>query len=152
MAKKPAATAEDDLIGTKTKPAAKKATADKAAAKPAAKKGKAEDDEDLLGTKPAAKKSKAKVEAADEAADEAAPKAKTKKVKEPVVFTEGERDELLARIPKLVKKPINSRDLAVKLEISTRKLRPLLYSLERAEVVKLESGESRLAGMTVSLP
>lgn len=149
MAKKPAATAEDDLIGTKTKPAAKKATADKAAAKPAAKKGKAEEDEDdLLGTKPAAKKGKAKAEAADEAA----PKAKAKKVKEPVVFAEGERDELLARIPKLVKKPINSRDLAVKLEISTRKLRPLLYSLERAEVVKLESGESRLAGMTVSLP
>lgn len=143
MAKKPAA-ADEDLMGTTKKPAAKKA-ADKAPAKPAAKKAKAEaDDEDLLGTKkPAAKKAKA-----DEG--EKAPKAK--KVKEPVVFAEGERDELLAKIPKLVKKPINSRDLAVKLDISTRKLRPLLYSLERAEIVKLESGESRLAGMTVSLP
>lgn len=133
------AESDEDLLGTK--PAAKKAPAKKAAeaeTKPAAKKAPAkkaaEAEDDLMGT---AKPTKA-------------PKAK--KVKEPVTFEEGERDALLAKIPKMVKKPINSRDLAAKLEIHTRKLRPLLYSLERAELVKLESGESRLAGMTVSLP
>jgi len=128
-----------DLLGedTTTKPAkkvaAKKAAPVKAEAKPAAKK---------VAAKAEAPAPTKKIKA------DKAPAAK--KQKEPVVFAEGERDELYARIKKLVKKPINSKDLAVKLEIDTRKLRPVLYSLQSQGVVALELGSSKVAGLTVS--
>lgn len=128
----------DELLGGD---APAKGKAKKEEAKPAAKaaKGKkdAEVDDALAGKKPAAKKA-AKAEE------------KPKRVKEPVVFEEGERDELIAKIKKMVKKPINSKDLAEKLEIPTRKLRRVLYAAQRQEIVSLELGSSPSAGMTVS--
>ena len=126
------------------------------------------DIEDLLGDTPAAKPAKPKKAAAPAKAEKpaakpakaekapkeaaAAPKAEKapKAPKEAVVFAEGEREALMKRIPKLLKNPINSRDLAAKLEIQTRKLRPVLYALERAGTVKLESSASRTAGMMVT--
>lgn len=132
-----------DLLGEdtpKTDKPAKKVAAKKAApvaeAKPAAKK---------VAAKPAA--APAKKAAAPKA--EKAPKEKA--AKEPITFEEGERDALYKRIKQIVKtKSINSRDLAAKLEISTRKLRPVLYSLQGQGAVTLELGSSKVAGMTVS--
>lgn len=133
----------DDLLGdtpAKTKPAAKKAAAPKAEAteKPM-KKVKA----DPEVTAPAAKKAAPKAEAE--------PKEKAKK--EPITFAEGERTTIAAAVTahfKRSKKPINSKDLAVKLETETRKLRVVLYSLVKKELVNLEPGDSKVAGMTVS--
>ncbi len=121
----------EDILGGKTP--AKKAAADK----PAAKKAAAD--------KPAAKKA-----AADKPADKpAAKKAATKK--EPVVFAEGEQDEIIKKAKKIVAKgEINSRDLAAKLDIKTRKLRPCLYMMQRAGEVTLTPGPSRVLGMTVA--
>lgn len=118
----------------KAKPA-KKGAAPAKEAKPA-KKAKAEE-------KPA----KAKKEAVP--AKKAEPKAK-----EPVVFEEGERDKLLAKIEKTAAKldkkvGINSKELAAKFDVETRKLRPVLYSAERAGIIKLKLGASRTEGMTV---
>jgi predicted lipid-binding transport protein (Tim44 family) len=123
----------DDLLGGEpavAKPAAKKAPAKKAAKKAPAKKAVA---------KPAAKKAPAKKAAVKEAT-----------VKEPVTFAEGEREALIKRIKQVVKKPWNSKDLAEKLEITTRKLRQVLYSANRQGIVDLELGSSRVAGMTVT--
>jgi hypothetical protein len=128
----------EDLLGTDTKPAAKKTAAKKVAA-PAA---------------PAAKKAAAKEVAAPAPAKKAAAKpaaeAKAPRVKEPVVFEEGEREALAKRIKQLVKKPWNSKALAEKLEIPTRKLRQVLYSMSRAGTIDLELASSRALGMTVS--
>jgi hypothetical protein len=123
---------------------------------------KKDDIDDLLGdtpakTKPAAKKAKAEPEAP--AAKKAAPKAeaaaepKEKAKKEPITFAEGERQAIADAVTahfKRSKKPINSKDLAAKLETETRKLRVVLYSLVKKEVVQLEPGESKVSGMTVS--
>jgi len=131
----------DDLLGgdvtTDTKPTKKAAAKKTAAPKKEAKV------EAPAAKKPAAKKVKA------EAAEEAAPKAK----KEPIVFAEGERDTLIDGVTahfKRSKKPINSRDLAEKLGTETRKLRMVLYSLQKKEIVSLEAGASKVGGMTVS--
>lgn len=109
---------------------------------------KANDIDDILGAPPGTKPKKA-AKAPAKVAKEEAP-AKAKRVREPVVFAEGEKEELMKRIPKLVKKPISSKELATKLDIPTRKLRPVLYSLERAGTVSLELAASRAQGMTVS--
>lgn len=129
-----------ELLGT-DKPAVKKAAAKKAApakadAKPAAKKAAPAKAEVAVKAKPAAKK--------------AAAEDKPARVKEPVVFEEGEREALIKRVKTLVKKPINSKDLAVKLDIATRKLRRVLYSAQKQGVIALELSESKAAGMTVS--
>ena len=138
----------DDLLGdtpttttTKTKKAA--APAAKKAAAPAAKKAAAPAPvaDPAPASKPAAKKAAAPAPVAED---------KPKRVKEPVVFEEGERDALIKRIKSLVKKPINSKDLAVKLDIATRKLRRVLYSAQKQGFVSLELGASPSAGMSVS--
>ena len=134
----------DDLLGgaaapkAKGKPAAKKAAPAK---KAAAKKAAAEPDE--LATP-------AKKAAAKKAAPAAAKEAKAPRVKEPVVFEEGEKEALAKRVKQSVRKPIQSKDLAAKLEVPTRKLRQVLYAMVRAETIKVELGGSRAAGMTVS--
>lgn len=133
----------NDLLGNDTpvteKPAKAKKDATKAPAeKPAKKADKA----------PAEKPAKA-----DKApkADKAEPKvAKERAKKDPITFAEGEREAIIKRIPKLLKNPINSKTLAEKLEIETRKLRSVLYAMERAGVIALERGASRTSGMTVS--
>jgi len=121
----------DDLLGdTKEAAPAKKAPAKKAPAKKAVKAEAAP-----------AKKAPAKKAAAEPA---------ERPAREPVTFEEGERDELYKRIKKMVKKAINSRELAEKLEIPTRKLRVVLYSMAKREEIVLEPGESKVTGMTVS--
>lgn len=122
---------------------------------------KKDDIDDLLGDdKPVTKRTKkvaepkvepvaevTKPKKADPIEDE--PKAK----KEPITFEEGERqtiyDGVVAHF-KRSKKPINSKDLATKLETETRKLRVVLYSLQKKELITLEPGSSKVAGMTVS--
>jgi hypothetical protein len=146
----------EDLLGDTAaegkKPAAKKTAkakpeGDKKA--PAAKKAaKEEAPKEKAPTKKAAKKEEAAAPAKKTAAKkEAAPKERA--AKEPVRFAEGERDELIKQIKQKVRKPINSRELAEKLGIETRKLRPVLYSAQKRGVVTLEAGESPVAGMTV---
>lgn len=142
----------EDLLGETTP--AKKAPAKKAATKeaaPAAKKAPAK----KAAAEEPAKKAPAKKAAAKEEAPAKAPKAKAEPkervAKEPVTFAEGERDELIKRIKANCKKPINSRDLAAKLGIDTRKLRPCLYTAQKRGIVDLEPGASPVAGMTVSL-
>ena len=132
----------EDLLGgdtkfTAKKPAAKKATpAAEAKGKPAAKKVAAKEPE---AEKPAAKKAVKKDT-----------EAKAPRVKEPVVFEEGEKEALMKRVKQTVKKPWNSKELAAKLEVPTRKLRQVLYSMSRAGTISLELSASRALGMTVS--
>ena len=138
----------NDLLGTDTPATAKPSKGKKDAPKaPAAKAVPAKK------AAPAAKADKATTEKPAKApkADKAEPKvAKERAKKEPVEFAEGEREALIKRIPKLLKNPINSKALAEKLEIPTRKLRAVLYQMDRAGFVTLERGASRTAGMTVS--
>lgn len=124
----------DDLLGEDT-PAPAKKTKAKAPAEAA----------ETTATMKAAKKTK--VQAAKAAVEEEAP---VRTPREPIEFAEGERDDLRKRVKKLVRKPINSRDLAAKLDIPTRKLRVVLYSMQRSEEIALEAGTSKVAGMTVS--
>lgn len=123
-----------DLLGEETAAAPAKKAPAKEEAKPAAKKTKAE-------AAAPAKKAPAK-KAVAEAAERPA--------REPITFEEGEREELYKKIKQKVKKPINSRELAEKLEIPTRKLRVVLYSMAKREEITLEPGESKVQGMTVS--
>lgn len=128
---------------------------------------KANDIDDLLGDTPAPKKGKPAAKAAPAAkaekpaatkatkakapaAEEAAPAEKAPRTREPVVFADGEKEALMKRVPKLLKNPISSKDLAAKMEVSTRKLRRVLYSCERAGSIVLTPGASRTDGMTVS--
>lgn len=130
----------DDILGA-DKPAKKTAAKKTEAAAPAAKKTAAKKTE---AEAPVAKKSKTKA---------AEPEVVEKAKKAPISFAEGERAELADKVTahfKRSKKPINSRDLAAKLETETRKLRVVLYSLVSKGVVALEAGESKVAGMTVS--
>lgn len=130
----------EDLLGDdapKTKPA-KKAPAKAAEAKPAAKKAAIKVEAE---PKVAAKKAAVKAEPAEP---------KEKVAKEPVSFAEGERDELYEKIKRTVKKDINSRDLAAKLELDSRKLRTVLYSMVKRGEIALTPGESKVSGMTVS--
>lgn len=112
----------------------------------------------------AAKKGK---KAAAEPAPEAAPAKKGKKAAkeaeaektgtrgEVVRFAEGERQALYDGVTghfKKSKKPIASKDLAEKLGVSTKKLRPVLYSLAKREAapIVLSLDGSRVGGMTIS--
>lgn len=140
----------DDLLGDSTeakptkKTASKKEAAPKADAKPAKKAAAKE--EAVVETKPA--KAPAKKAAAKEDGE-----AKTPAKKEPISFEEGERQTISDGVTahfKRSKKPINSRELAEKLGTETRKLRLVLYSLAKKEVITLQPGESKVNGMTVS--
>ena len=139
----------DDLLGDAEAKPAKKTSAKKADAAPAKEAKapaakKAAKEEPKAEAKPA-KKTAAKAEAPAE------PKEKAKK--EPIRFEEGERQTIADAVTahfKRSKKPINSRELAEKLGTETRKLRVVLYSLVKKEVVQLEPGESKVTGMTVS--
>ncbi|MBV5296642.1 MAG: hypothetical protein JZU64_00555 [Rhodoferax sp.] len=138
----------NDLLGNDTpvteKPAKAKKDAPKAPAKKADKAAPAKKADKAPAEKPA------KAEKAPKA-DKAEPKvAKERAKKDPITFAEGEREAIIKRIPKLLKNPINSKTLAEKLEIETRKLRAVLYAMERAGVIALERGASRTSGMTVS--
>lgn len=133
----------DDLLGGEAKPS-KKAPAKKTAPvvkvpdAPAAKKtAKVE-----APAKPAAKKAAEPVAEVKEKAARAP--------KEPVVFEEGEREALAKRVKQVVKKPWNSRELAAKLDVPTRKLRAVLYGMQKREEIALEAGASKVTGMTVS--
>lgn len=139
----------EDLLGDTggdTKKPAKKADAKAEKAPAKGKKEAAAAPEKKAATKkakaePAPAKGKAKKEAAE-------PKERAKR--EPVTFAEGERDELIKQIKKLVKKPINSKDLAAKMEIPTRKLRPVLYSAQSQGIVSLTSLGAPVLGMEVA--
>jgi hypothetical protein len=143
----------EDLLGdapakAKKAPAAKKA-APVVEAKTPAKKAVAKAEPEAKVKAPAAKKA-AKVE--DDILGEAPAKAAPSK-KAPISFAEGERQTLADAVTahfKRSKKGINSKDLAVKLETETRKLRVVLYALVSKGVVSLEPGASKVAGMTVS--
>lgn len=125
---------------------------------------KVSDVEDLLGEdtvkptkKPAAKKTAAaptNAEAKTASAKKVKPtedaEAPAKRAKVPVVFEEGEREALMKRVKQVVKKPWNSKELAVKLDVPTRKLRQVLYAMSRAGTITLELAASRALGMTVS--
>lgn len=143
----------EDLLG-ETTPAKKtktKAAPAKEAA-PAAKKSAKKEATEEPAKKAPAKKSQVEVAKEAKASKaKAAAEPKEKVAKEPVTFAEGERDELIKRIKANCKKPINSRDLAAKLGIDTRKLRPCLYTAQKRGIVDLEPGASPVAGMTVSL-
>lgn len=120
----------EDLLGEGTAKPAKKTAAKKTAVAPAKAEAK---------TAPAKK-----AKATDDA------EAPAKRVKEPVVFEEGEREALMKRVKQVVKKPWNSKELAVKLEVPTRKLRQVLYTMSRAGTISLELAASRALGMTVT--
>lgn len=127
----------EDLLGGETKPTKKTAAKKTAPAK----------------TEPAAKKAPAKKAAVKEEAEVEAPAEKAKRVKEPIRFDEGERQTITDGVTahfKRSKKPINSKDLAEKLGTETRKLRLVLYALQSKGSIVLESGASKVAGMTVS--
>lgn len=135
----------NDLLGNDTTVTEKPAKAKKDATKAPAKKAEK--------AAPAKKADKAPAEkpAKTVKAEKAEPKvAKERAKKDPITFAEGEREAIIKRIPKLLKNPINSKTLAEKLEIETRKLRAVLYAMERAGVIALERGASRTSGMTVS--
>lgn len=145
MAKKNAETAvaeadellDDIPVETKPKRGRKKAEA-----------AVVEEVEEVAEAKPKRGRKKA-AEVAEELEVEEAPK----KRRAPISFSEGERDQLAEQVTahfKRNKKPINSRDLATKLGTETRKLRLVLYTLQRREAVLLTPGESKVAGMTVS--
>jgi hypothetical protein len=141
-AAKPEATAKPEKTpAKKAKPVAKKAAAPakKAPAKAAPAPAK----------KAAAKPAKAPAKAAAKPVAKAAP-AKAAATRNPanfIVFADGEREALSKRIKQMVRKPTNSRVLAEKLEIHSRKLRRVLYGMERAGTIKLVPGTSRKHGM-----
>lgn len=134
----------DDVLGESTPKKTKKVPA-KTEAAPAKKTAKA-----AVEAAPAAKAAKPKAEATEADLFDEAPAKAARTPKEPVEFAEGEREALTKRIKQIVKKPYNSKELAVKLDIPTRKLRRLLYALKSQGVISLEAGESRVHGMTVS--
>jgi hypothetical protein len=131
-----------DLLGEapakKTAPKKAAATKAEAPAKPA-KKAAATKDE--APAKPAKKAAATKDEAP----------AKAKRVREAIVFEEGEVDELIKRVKQLIKKnPQNSKDIAERLEIPTRKLRQVLYRMSRQGIATLELAGAKAQGMTVT--
>lgn len=139
-----------DLLGEGTAKPAKKTTAKKTEAAAPVKKASKK-------VEPVAEAKPVKKTAAAAPAKKVA-EAKAEKpasVKAPVRFAEGERNALydaIAQHFKRSKKSINSKELATKLGVETRKLRPVLYALaNRAEpVVTLELSASKVHGMTVS--
>lgn len=136
----------DDLLGDAEAKPVKKAAAKKADAAPA----KAPAAKKAVKEEP---KAEAKAPAKKAAAKEAPAEPKEKAKKEPIRFEEGERQTIADGVTahfKRSKKPINSRELAEKLGTETRKLRLVLYSLAKKEVIALEPGDSKVSGMTVS--
>lgn len=124
---------------------------------------KKDDIDELLGETPAAPAKKTKAAAVEapaekpakktKAAAAEAPAKKVARVKAPISYAEGERESLAAAVVvhfKRSKKPIVSKDLAIKLETETRKLRLVLYALAKKELITLSSGKSNVAGMVVS--
>lgn len=136
----------DDLLGDSTEAKPTKKTASKKEAAPKPVKKAAVKEEAVAETKSA--KAPTKKTAAKEDGE-----SKTPAKKEPISFEEGERQTISDGVTahfKRSKKPINSRELAEKLGTETRKLRLVLYSLAKKEVIALQPGESKVNGMTVS--
>jgi hypothetical protein len=153
----------EDLLGDgDNKPAKAKKTAAKPADK-ADKKTKAEkpakEDKPAKAGKPAKAPKEGKAEKPAKAEKPKAKKPadageKPARTREPITFEEGERDKIAKKVEKQLtkvdkKKGINTKDLSAAVEVPTRKLRAVLYSMERAEQCKLKPGSSRAAGMTV---
>lgn len=151
----------NDLLGD-AKPAKAKGTdALKAAKGPSKAAPKAEP---AAPAKPAKAKPEAKVatpaKKAPKAAAAPAKKAKAKAepveraAKDPIEWADGEKEKLTKKLlDKVRKEPkgINSKDTAEHLGISTRKQRPLLYSLQRSEHIVLKPGDSPVAGMLIKI-
>lgn len=145
MSKKTTPAPADDLLGGTTAPAA--ATATKVVKKPAKSKTPATPADDLLGG----------------AATPATPAKKATSPKEPkereaIHFDEGEREAYEKAIKRIAKNPIITRELNKKLTwgdktgMPGRKLRDVLYAMQRKGAVVLTPGANRAAGMTVALP
>jgi hypothetical protein len=140
------------------KAAAKKATpAKKVAAKPVANKAAPAKAVKAVA-KPVAKKAPAKAvkapakaikAVAKPVAKKAPAKTATSRPSEFIVFAEGERAELAKQIKKIVRKEMNSRVLAERLGIHSRKLRRVLYGMDKAGTIKVVPGPSRKLGMFV---
>lgn len=147
----------EDLLGGDDKKSAPKKDA-KAPAKSAPKKEAASADkkaspkkDEAKPTKVAGKKEEAPAKKPAPKADKAEAKEKPARAKrEPVTFAEGEREALAKKIKLIVKKPINSKELAAKLEIETRKLRPVLYTMFGQGLIQLTSLGAPVLGMEVS--
>ena len=126
----------------------------KAAAKPAATKApakvaKAPAKPVKAAAKPVAKKAAPVKAAAKPVAKKATAKTASGRPSEFIVFAEGERQELAKQIKKIVRKEMNSRVLAERLGIHSRKLRRVLYGMNKAGQVKVVPGPSRKLGMYV---
>lgn len=139
----------NDLLGDapakpakgKAKPAAKAAKPKAEAAKPAKKVSVKPKAEAEAPAKPAKAAKAPKAEATE----------KPKRVRTPIVFEEGEVDELTKRVKQLVKKSAqNSKDISERLEIPTRKLRQVLYRMKRQGLVTLDLAGAKAQGMTVT--
>jgi hypothetical protein len=89
------------------------------------------------------------VKAPAKAVAKAASKPATTRESEFIVFAEGERAELSKQIKKIVRKEMNSRTLAERLGIHSRKLRRVLYGMDKAGTIKVVPGPSRKLGMYV---
>lgn len=104
--------------------------------------------DDLLGTAPATTTKIAKKEAAP----------KDPKVRGAITFEDGEREAYEKAIKRIAKTPIITRELNKKLvwgEVTGmpgRKLRDVLYAMQRKGAITLTPGANRAAGMTVALP
>jgi hypothetical protein len=148
----------DELLGD-TKPAKAKGTDALKAAK--APKKAAPVAEFTPPAKAAKPKAEAKVATPTKKAPKAAPakpKAKAEVVeraaKDPIEWADGEKEKLTKKLLDKVRKEakgINSKDTAEFLGISTRKQRPLLYSLQRSEHIVLKPGDSPVAGMLIKI-
>jgi|VirMetMinimDraft_7_1064189.scaffolds.fasta_scaffold92371_1 hypothetical protein len=66
-----------------------------------------------------------------------------------IVFAHGEREALAKQIKRMVKKPTNTRELCAKLEIHPRKLRRVVYEMDKRGQIVLVPGPSRKLGMFV---
>ena len=66
-----------------------------------------------------------------------------------IVFEHGEREALAKQIKRMVKKPTNTRELCAKLEIHPRKLRRVVYEMDKRGQIVLVPGPSRKLGMFV---
>ena len=121
---------------------AKKAAPAKAVKAPAKKAAPAKAVKAVKAVKAPVKKTPAK-------AVKAPAKKATVRESEFIVFAEGERQELAKQIKKIVRKEMNSRVLAERLGIHSRKLRRVLYGMHKAGTVKVVPGPSRKLGMYV---
>lgn len=155
---KPAAkkAAPAKAVKAPAKPAAKaaakpaKASAKSAAPKAPAKAVKAPAKAVVKAVaKPVAKKAAPVKAAAKPVAKKPTAKTTTGRESEFIVFAEGERQELAKQIKKIVRKEMNSRVLAERLGIHSRKLRRVLYGMHKAGQVKVVPGPSRKLGMYV---